>query len=65
MSLKHNIYYMGFIAKLFLTCLLIITISTKSCGGNCPSSNCDDCPCGTTQSLIDTDAYCKLMKGDT
>lgn len=56
---------MGFIAKLFLTCLLIITISTKSCGGNCPSSNCDDCPCGTTQSLIDTDAYCKLMKGDT
>jgi hypothetical protein len=40
--------------KAILLLLIILGINAAStCGGNCPSGNCNKCPCGNTKTIYD------------
>lgn len=34
-----------------------------TCGGNCPSGDCTDCPCGTTPNQVDIASACSSYSG--
>ncbi len=42
---------------LCLAFLLVISLA-NNCGGNCPSNNCPDCPCGTAKNPQDIASWC-------
>ncbi|KRX00650.1 Lysozyme-like domain [Pseudocohnilembus persalinus] len=37
---------------------LVAIVFTNTCGGNCPSNDCDSCPCGTEQKPLDINNWC-------
>ena len=43
-----------------LLCLMsiIFVLFADTCGGNCPSSTCPNCPCGTTKNIQDIGGWC-------
>lgn len=40
--------------------ILIYSISTMTCGGNCPDRQCIQCYCGSTPSFISISEYCAV-----
>lgn len=45
-------------------CILASLISANTCGGNCPSNDCPDCPCGTSPSYQDIATWCSQYGWD-
>jgi hypothetical protein len=41
-----------------LSSLLLLSSSQQYCGGNCPSWDCPDCPCGSTTKYVDINYWC-------
>jgi len=35
----------------------------NTCGGNCPSNDCDSCPCGYSPSYVDINSICSQYSG--
>jgi len=40
-----------------------ITVPETNCGGNCPSSDCSSCPCGSSPSSQDIPTWCSKFSG--
>ena len=48
---------------LLVLALSALTIEANLCGGNCPSNNCQYCPCGNTTSLVSAATWCSKFTG--
>lgn len=35
-------------------------VFSNRCGGNCPSNDCVDCPCGTKVNKVNANKYCSI-----
>ena len=44
--------------KLLILILLIVFVLSETCGGNCPSGKCPNCPCGTARNIVDIAIWC-------
>ncbi|ELR15113.1 uncharacterized protein ACA1_215950 [Acanthamoeba castellanii str. Neff] len=52
------------LAALGLVLLLCLpAVLADRCGGNCPSNNCNSCPCGTTPAYTDVASACRRFNG--
>lgn len=40
---------------LVLLCIVLPTTLNGTCGGNCPSNNCNYCNCGSVKNIISLD----------
>lgn len=50
---------------ILLLLALALQTSSLSCGGNCPTDTCEQCPCGNQTNYINVNDYCNLMTSGT
>jgi hypothetical protein len=47
--------------KVFLMAIILFRIvGANTCGGNCPTNDCVDCPCGTKVHKVNAGKYCNI-----
>ena len=42
-----------------ITCLEIYSMKDKTCNGNCPKGDCQECVCGNKSNIVDVKSWCK------
>ena len=43
--------------------IIALAVAAETCGGNCPSDDCNSCPCGTSRDVVDIDSFCSQYSG--